>query len=213
MEKLNALAVDSLHFKSPVTDFTIGFHKQHRWLGGSELLPDGRKFFPNIPTEEIFTVPDMFRAEGYITSTRPVRVMDEPTEEVRFEFKNGLVVNHTARKGADVLGRYFAIDEGTRRIGECALVDEASPIAASGLVFHSILYDENASCHIALGAGYPDCLEGGVTIVGDTALHAVGCNTSLMHTDFMVGSAETDVVAITRDGKEVPIIRKGHFTI
>lgn len=210
---LNGLQVDSLHFTSPVADFVIGFHEKHRWLGGSDTLPDGRPFFPNLPTEEIFTVPDMTRAEGYITSTRPVRVMDTPTEEVRFTFKDGQVVDFSARSGAEAIQRYLEVDEGTRRLGECALVDESSPIAASGLVFHSILYDENASCHLALGAGYPDCLVGGRSLASDEELHAHGCNTSLMHTDFMVGSKETDVTAVSRSGKEIPVIRKGHFVI
>ncbi|AEC01850.1 aminopeptidase [Parasphaerochaeta coccoides] len=210
---LNEMEVDSLHFSSPVTDLVIGFNEKHRWLGGSSMLSDGRPFFPNIPTEEIFTVPDMTRAEGYVTSTRPVTVMDTPTEEVRFVFKNGRVVDFNARKGAEVIRKHLEVDEGSSRLGECALVDESNPIAASGLIFHSILYDENASCHIALGAGYPDCLEGGRSLVTDKELHEHGCNTSLMHTDFMIGSKETDVTAITRAGKEVPVIKKGHFVI
>ncbi len=210
--RLNEMHIDSLHFKSPVTDFTIGFTEHARFLGGSESLPDGTPFFPNLPTEEIFTTPDRMRANGYITTTRPVSVLNSRTEEVRLVFKDGEVVDYSAKVGKEVLDAFFAIDEGTRRIGECALVDESSPIAQSGLVFDSILIDENASCHIALGDGYPTCLTHGASLTTEESLHEAGCNTSLMHVDFMVGSKDMNITARTREGMDIQIMKKGLFT-
>ncbi|MDY0289995.1 MAG: aminopeptidase [Sphaerochaeta sp.] len=211
-DRLDAMHIESLHFKSPVTDFTIGFTEQARFLGGSETLPDGTPFFPNLPTEEIFTTPDRMRANGYITTTRPVSVLNSRTEEVRLVFKDGKVVEYSAKVGKEILDAFFAIDEGTKRIGECALVDESSPIAQSGLVFDSILIDENASCHIALGDGYPTCLSHGSSLTTEESLNKAGCNTSLMHVDFMVGSKEMSITARTREGMDVQIMKMGLFT-
>lgn len=208
-QKLNSLHIDSMHFKSPVTDFTIGFDSHSRFIGGSENLPDSRVFFPNIPSEELFTTPHMLRAEGYITTTRPVSVLNARTEEIRLEFKDGKVVDYSAKVGKDVMDAFFSIDEGTRRIGECALVDETNPISKSKLVFDSILLDENASCHIALGDAYPSCLTNGETLTTKDELHRNGCNTSLMHVDFMVGSNQMQITAKTRGGEEVELMRNG----
>lgn len=210
-QRLNALQVDTLHFKSPRTDLTIGFTDQARFVGGSSLLPDGSSFFANLPTEEIFTTPDRMRCEGYVTTTRPVSVLNRPTEEVRLVFKDGKVVEYSAKVGKEAMDSFFAIDEGTKRIGECALVDEGSPIAQSGLIFNSILLDENASCHLALGDGYPSCLANGSTLTTEQQLHEQGCNTSLMHVDFMIGSEDMDITALCRDGKRIQIMKQGHF--
>ncbi len=211
-DRLNDMHIDSLHFKSPITDFTIGFTEQSRFLGGSGTLPDGTPFFPNLPTEEIFTTPDRMRANGYITTTRPVTVLNSRTEEVRLVFKDGKVVEYSAKTGQEIMDSFFAIDEGTRRLGECALVDEGSPIAQSGLIFDSILIDENASCHIALGDGYPSGLAHGSSLTTEDSLHENGCNTSLMHVDFMVGSKDMSITARTREGMDVQIMKSGHFT-
>jgi len=211
-ERLNDMHIDSLHFKSTVTDFSIGSPEQARFLGGSETLPDGTPFYANLPTEEIFTTPDRMRANGYITTTRPVTVLNSRTEEVRLVFKDGEVVDYSAKVGKEILETFFAIDEGTKRIGECALVDESSPIAQSGIIFESILLDENASCHIALGDGYPTCLTNGSQLTTEEDLNEAGCNTSLMHVDFMVGSKDMNITARTREGMDVQIMKMGHFT-
>ncbi|TAH57632.1 MAG: aminopeptidase [Sphaerochaeta sp.] len=213
MDFINALDFKALHFQSPRTDLTIGFRKEARFVGGAETLPSGKRFFANLPTEEIFSTPDRMQVEGYVTTTRPVEVLNTPTEEVRLVFKEGKVVEHSAKKGQEVLDRFFEIDEGARRIGEVALVDESSPIAQSGLIFHSILLDENASCHLALGEGYPICLEHGSTLSSEEELHEAGCNTSLVHVDFMVGSSDMNVDAILSDGSRVPIIVDGRFSL
>lgn len=208
---LNSLGVDALHFKSSKTDLTIGFTDQANFVGGGDEMSNGRHFFPNIPTEEIFTTPNRLRAEGYVTTTKPVNVLDMRTEEVRLVFKDGQVVDYSAKVGQQAMDAFFAVDEGTRRLGEVALVDETSPIARTNLVFNSILLDENASCHLALGDGYPSALLNGSTLSSDEQLHAAGCNTSLMHIDFMVGSKDMDIDAFTRDGRTVPVMRQGVF--
>ncbi|HZJ88989.1 MAG TPA: aminopeptidase [Sphaerochaeta sp.] len=210
-EHLNSLNLEYLHFSSPRTDLKVYLNPTSRFVGGAEDLPDGRPFFANLPTEEIFTTPDWRRTEGYVTTTRPVSVLNTPTEEVRLTFKEGKVVDYSAKEGKEVLDRFFAIDEGTRSIGELALVDETSPIAQSGLIFHSILIDENASCHIALGEGYPIALKGGNLISGEENLRAAGCNTSLMHTDFMIGSSDMQITGYSFTGEKVELMRDGVF--
>ena len=130
-----------------------------------------------------------------------------------FRFEKGKVVEFGAEKGQDVIEKYLSMDEGARYLGEVALVDESSPIAASGLLFGSILYDENASCHIALGGGYPTCLDLPAGVSSDEDLKKHGCNISLVHTDFMIGSPSLDVTGYDTAGKEFPIIRKGSFVI
>ncbi len=208
---LNNLGIDSIHFKSSKTDLVLGLRSEARFIGGGETLPDGRPFFPNLPTEEIFTTPDRLRAEGYVTTTKPVSVLDNNTEEVRLTFKDGKVVDYTARVGKEAMDAFFSIDEGTRRLGEVALVDQSSPIAASNLVFNSILLDENASCHLALGEGYPTALTNGAGLTSTEAMHQAGCNTSLMHIDFMIGSDDMDIFVQTRDGIEIQIMQEGIF--
>ncbi len=209
--KLNKLGIRRLHFTSPVTDLEVGFRPEHVWKGGSKLLPDGRRSICNLPTEEIFTVPDMYDVEGYVTTTRPVPVMNTLTESVQFTFRKGQVIDCTAKRGIEVMEKLLQTDEGSARLGECALVDETSPIARSGKIFNSILFDENASCHLALGMGYPDSLANGDSLISDEQLHQYGCNTSLNHTDFMVGSDETDIVAVCADGREIRIMKGGRF--
>lgn len=210
-EYLNSLHIDTLHFRSSVTDLTIGFTQKARFEGGSAQLTEQTAFFPNLPTEEIFTTPDRMRCDGYVTTTKPVSVQEMTTEEVQLVFSKGEVVDYSAKKGKEALDLYFSVDEGTKRLGEVALVDQSSPIAKSGLIFNSILFDENASCHIALGDGYPSCLVGGGSLQTEEALHNAGCNTSLMHTDFMIGSPDMQIYARTIDGREIVIMKDGEF--
>jgi len=208
---LNEQGIEELHFKSSKTDLTIGFTNQARFTGGAESMQDGLQFFANLPTEEIFTTPDRMRAQGYVTTTKPVTVLDVKTEEVRFVFEEGKVVDYSAKEGKEALDSFFSIDEGTRRLGEVALVDETSPIAQSNLIFNSILLDENASCHLALGDGYPTALANGSALSTDEQLHEAGCNTSLMHIDFMIGSKDMDIDATTFDKRSFAVMRKGVF--
>lgn len=209
--KLDALNIRALKFKSKTADLRVGLAPTHRWVGGGDTLPSGTHFLPNIPTEEIFTTPDYLNVSGVVTTTRPVSVLDTIVEGVTLTFEKGKVVECHAKVGQEVMERFLAIDEGARFLGEVALVDESSPIAKSKRVFGSILYDENASCHLALGAGYPSALKGGGAL-NEKELAQAGCNLSAVHTDFMVGSPDLTIVAETPTG-EVAIMEKGLFII
>lgn len=211
--KLNTLAIKELHFTATGTDLHIGFRDEHRWFGGGDPLPDGRWFLPNIPTEEVFTVPDLATAHGYVHTTRPVSVLGATVEDVELTFEAGEVVACKARVGQETMDNFLAIDAGARRLGEVALVDNDSPISLSKRVFGSILYDENASCHLALGTGYPSCLAHGTQLTNDKALQGAGCNTSSVHTDFMIGSPEMDIEATLADSSKVQIFKRGQFVL
>lgn len=211
---LDAMKLDRLHFKSKETDLHIGLTPYSRWEGGGSTLPDGRSVFFNLPTEEVFTTPDWRRCEGLVKVTKELKVLETMVRGAWFRFEKGRVAEFGASEGESVLAQFLEIDEGAPFPGEIALVDEASPIAQSKLLFGSILYDENASCHMALGAGYPSCLElpSGAD-ESEEGLKAAGCNRSLVHTDFMIGSSAMDVTGYNKEGKAFPIIRKGGFII
>jgi aminopeptidase len=210
---LNNLKISTLHFTSAKTDLTIGFTEAHLWMGGGDPLPNGSWFMANIPTEEVFTTPDRLFVEGHVATTRPVSVMDSLVEDVELEVKDGKVVSCKARIGQQIMDRFLDTDEGARYLGEVALVGEDSPIARSNKIFNSILFDENASCHLALGAGYPSCLANAEQLSTDEKLLEAGCNNSLVHTDFMIGSPDMDITASTRTGEQVQIMRNGKFVI
>ncbi|MGN1163967.1 MAG: aminopeptidase [Candidatus Ornithospirochaeta sp.] len=203
---INSLSIKSLHFKSPVTDLHVGFRREAFFEGCSSLTTGGKVFWPNLPTVEIFNTPDNTIAEGYVTTTRPVSVMGNETEDVKLYFENGKCTKAEAKVGQSVMDKYLETDEGARRLGEVALVDVDSPISRTGLIFGSILIDENASCHLALGQGYSSNLH-----IGDKDPKDYGCNESLVHTDFMVGSPDMKIVAETYDGREVTIMENGRF--
>lgn len=208
---LNDLNIDLLHFKSSRTDLRIGLSPDARWTGGSETLPDGRTHMPNLPTEEIFSIPDFRRVSGYAATTKPITVLGKRVEDAVITIEDGKVTDFSARIGADILMEFFAVDEGASRLGEVALVDESSPIAQSGLVFGSMLLDENASCHIAFGAGYKTCLSGGSSLTTPEELAQAGCNVSVTHEDFMIGSSDMSITAELRTGEKIQIMKEGLF--
>ena len=204
-EKLNTLRLDEVHFKGPGTDLRIGLMAVSLWQGGPSVTKSGVRFSPNIPTEEVFTSPDYRTANGRVAFTCPVFVptVGKTVSGGWLEFRDGKVVAYGASEGKDVLDVYFTMDEGARFLGEVALVDTSSPI---------FLSDENASCHIALGSAYPGCMRGG-SLMNEHQLKAAGANTSSVHTDFMIGSPEVEVSGKTHDGRIVPIITGGKFTV
>lgn len=210
--KLNSLKLVALRFTDEGTDLTIGLLNTSKWMGGPEET-DGRFNMPNIPTEEVFTTPDRMRCNGVVRITRPVEVRGTLIKGAVLTFKDGILVDFDAEEGRDALAGYVETDPGACRLGEVALVGEDSPIAMSGLTFGSILFDENASCHIALGSGYVTCLADGEKLDTDEKKEAAGCNVSLVHRDFMIGSPTTTVTGISRDGRETIIIRNGKFLI
>jgi len=209
---LDALQIRSLRFTGPGTDLTVGLMPRSRWGGGPDTARNGRVFAPNLPTEEVFTTPDWRKTEGFVQATRPVEVMGTEVEEARFTFHEGRVIAFDAARNRDILGRFLSQDSQANALGEVALVDASSRIFQSGRIFHSILFDENAACHIALGSGYPTTVEGGRDLSTDE-LMALGCNVSRVHTDFMIGGAEVNVDAVAGDGKTVRLIEKGRFLL
>jgi aminopeptidase len=203
---------DRIHFKGPGTDLYVGMRPDRRFRGGMCTSKSGIRFFPNIPTEEIFSTPDLTRTRGRFRCTRPVEVLGKLVEDAWFEFEEGKVTSFGAARNAEILERFLEMDDNARYLGEVALVDIDSPIYESGRIFYNILFDENAACHVALGNGYSDCLEGG-TSMGSEELLKAGCNVSLVHTDFMLGSEEVSVYGVDEGGSEKPIIVDGRFVI
>jgi aminopeptidase len=212
--KLNAMQLKNVHFKGPGTDLTVGVTEKSLWHGGPDTTTGGIEFSPNIPTEEVFTAPDFRRTEGRVKVTRPVLVpaIGKMITGAWLEFKEGRVVKYGAESGLDVLDQYFQIDEAARYLGELALVDSNSPIFQSGKIFYNILFDENASCHIALGSAYPGCYEGGGAM-SEEELKNNGINVSNLHTDFMIGAPDVDVTGETWSGEKVDIIKDGKFVL
>jgi len=209
--KLDGLKIARLRFTGPGTDLTVGLMPRSRWRGGDEQAANGRRFAPNLPTEEVFTTPDWRLTQGHVACTRPVEVLGSGVEGASFVFREGRVVESGAVKNGDVLAQYLKQDGQSNALGEVALVDASSRIFQSGLVFHNILFDENAACHIALGSGYPDAVEGGRES-GAGELLALGCNVSRVHTDFMIGGPEVSVDAETDRGA-VRILDHGRFVL
>jgi aminopeptidase len=208
---LNGQHFDALHYTNDLgTDLVVGLNDRGIWQGGGDVTVDGTEFFPNMPTEEIFTTPDRLRASGTVYSSMPLVHNGSLIENFSLTFEEGCVTGCTAETGKNVLEAIFAVDEDAVRLGECALVPWTSPIRASGILFYNTLYDENASCHLAVGQGFPDCLEGGQEMDED-ALKAAGVNKSATHVDFMVGTADLGIVGIKADGSEVPIFDKGEW--
>ncbi len=206
---LNAQGFDRLHYQNELgTNLLVGLNSKGLWQGGGDVTVDGTAFFPNMPTEEIFTTPDRLRADGVVYSSMPLIHYGSPVEDFSLTFKEGKVVACTARTGLDVLEAILAVDEGASRLGECALVPWDSPLQQSGILFYNTLYDENASCHLAVGKGFADCLEGGQQMSVDE-LEAVGVNESATHVDFMIGTADLCITGIKPDGTEVPVFKNG----
>ncbi len=210
--KLNKLRLRRLHFKGPGTDLSIHIPEKALWAGGPDYAQDGRRFMPNIPTQEVYTLPDFRKTEGTVKLTMPVRIMEEMVRGGTLTFREGKATAFDADEGKEALKRYLELDDSVRYIGEIALVDSNSPIYQSGKVFYSTLLDENAACHIALGSAYPSCLEGGSEMSEDE-LSRNGANVSPHHTDIMIGSPDVNVTGTTREGKEIPLIREGAFKI
>ncbi len=210
--RLNDDHFDALHYTSENgTDLTVGLPEGHLWEGGSARTKAGVSFFPNIPTEEVFTSPDRNRADGIVHSALPLVHNGAVISNFWVRFEGGRVVDFGAERGEDVLRSIIETDEGSHHLGECALISKNTPIRQSGLLFYNTLYDENASCHLALGMGFPDCYQGGVDMDKESLLE-VGVNESAQHVDFMIGADDLDVTGIKADGTEVPIFVHGQWS-
>lgn len=211
---LNSLEGKEVHFldSKTGTDLKIGLCEKALWLGGKEETQDGIPFLANIPTEEVFTAPHKQKAEGLVYTTRPVKIMEEQIEGVWFEFKEGKVVNWGCKNNPELLEKFLSMDLNASHLGEVALVDKSSPIYQSSRVFSNILLDENATCHIALGAAYPICSDKGENL-SQKELEERGLNSSLVHKDFMIGSDNLEVKILDNKGNWHSIIQKGEFVI
>ncbi len=207
---LNEKRYSALHYRGPGTDFRLGLADDHLWLGGGTTAGNGNYCIPNIPTEEVFSAPHKDRADGVITATKPLSHQGTMIEGIQVRFEKGRIVDARATRGQQVLERLIDTDDGARRLGEVALVPHSSPIAQSGLVFLNTLFDENAASHIALGQAYSSCLRDGDKLAPEQ-LAAKGANDSLIHVDWMIGSAELDIDGITVSGAAEPLMRRGEW--
>ncbi len=208
---LNNQKFDKLHYSNSLgTDLTVGLNPKGIWQGGGDVTIDGTEFFPNMPTEEIFTTPDRLRADGVVYSSMPLVHYGSLVEDFSITFKDGIATKCTARKGQEILEAIFSVDDGAARLGECALVPWTSPIQQSGVLFYNTLFDENASCHLAVGQGFPDCLENGQEMDEEDLLSA-GVNKSAGHVDFMIGTDDLNITGIKLDGSTIPIFKNGEW--
>ena len=209
-KRLNEKRYSALHFRGPGTDLRVGLADDHLWLGGGTTAGNGRYCIPNMPTEEVFTTPHKDRAEGRVTSTKPLSYQGTMIEEISVRFQDGKIVEAHASQGNEVLQKMIETDDGARRLGEVALVPHSSPIASSGLLFMNTLFDENAACHIALGKAYSTCLKDGDSLTPEQ-LAARGANDSLIHVDWMIGSNRIDVDGISAADNSEPVMRAGEW--
>lgn len=210
---LNDFDFKMLHFENSLgTNLDIELVENHIWAGGGELSGNGVLFAPNIPTEETFTMPHNQKINGTVVSTKPLNVRGKIIPEFKLVFKDGRVVDFEASKEYETLKTLLETDEGSKSLGEVALVSYDSPISKLNVLFYNTLFDENASCHLALGNAYSMNIKGGTTMT-EEELKKYGYNVSNIHVDFMFGSSDMEITGITKKGEKVAIFRKGNFVI
>ena len=208
---LNSLGIESLHYTADNgTDLTVGMIPEAHFGGGGDTSLQGIYFNPNIPTEECFISPMKGKAVGIVYSTKPLSYQGQLIENFYLRFENGKAVEAKAEKGEELLNTMITMDEGAAYLGECALVPQTSPINVSGLLFYETLFDENAVCHLAVGAGFPDTINDYQNKTLEEC-RALGINDSMIHVDFMIGCDTMNIDAHCRDGKVVPIFRNGNW--
>lgn len=207
---LNAKKYNALKLTAPGTDLTIGLPAGHIWRGGSMVSQNNITFVPNLPTEEVFTLPDRARVDGVVKASKPLSYKGILIEDFSLTFRDGKVIDIKAAKGEATLKSMIETDEGAARLGEIALAANSSPISNTNRLFYMTLFDENAASHIALGRGYRFTLDGGTTMSDDEFADAGG-NTSLIHTDFMIGSGDMQIDGVLADGSTEPIMRQGEW--
>jgi aminopeptidase len=207
---LTRKAYRALHYTAPGTDLRIGLPEGHIWRSAGFETQSGIPFTANIPTEEVFTLPDCRDIEGTVASARPLVYAGTVIDKFSLTFKEGKVVDFSAEQGESVLEKMLKMDEGASSLGEVALVPDSSPISQSGLLFFNTLLDENASCHLALGNAYRFSLQGGETLTSEE-FAALGGNNSLIHEDFMIGSAKMDIDGVLANGQQEAVFRGGEW--
>ncbi len=210
--RLDGLRLRELRFQSPTCDFSLRLSERARWKGGFSRTPDGRVFLANLPTEEVFTVPDWRSLDGRFTATRPLVYKNICAPELTLAFREGRLVSVEGGAGVKELEDILRSHPTHGRAGEIALVAADSAVARTGLVFHDLLYDENAACHLALGSGYADCLEG-IEAMNREDRENSGFNNASVHIDIMFGSPGLRVTGRDGDGRERDIMRDGRFVV
>ncbi|MCE5287026.1 MAG: aminopeptidase [Pelosinus sp.] len=211
MDFLNAHNFKELHYQNSLgTDLKIELPEGHLWLAGSEFTPEGVEFIANMPTEEVFTLPKKDGVNGKVVSSKPLNYNGNLIENFSLTFKDGKIMEYSAQKGQAVLEKLIGTDEGSHYLGEVALVPFDSPISNANILFYNTLFDENASCHLAFGKAYPVCIKDGSEQDKET-LAKRGVNDSLVHEDFMVGTADLSITGITQTGETVSIFKNGNF--
>lgn len=211
MDFLNNSEFRFLHYKNSLgTDLTIELPKGNLWIGGSDFTKEGVEFIANMPTEEIFTLPKRDGVNGTVVASMPLNCNGTIVDGFKITFKDGKIIDFSAEKGYESLKNLIGTDDGSHYLGEVALVPNDSPISNSNILFLNTLFDENASCHLAIGKAYPVCLKDGEDLEEEELL-AKGVNNSLVHEDFMVGTADLDIIGTTWDGKKIPVFSKGNF--
>ncbi|MBN1520637.1 MAG: aminopeptidase [Spirochaetales bacterium] len=213
LDFLNTKQFSELRYSNALgTELSVKLPKDHLWFGGGDPHPNGYVFVANMPTEEVFTMPHSAGANGKVVSSMPLSHNGNLINKFWFQFKDGLVVDYGAEEGLSVLKELMETDGGARRLGEVALVPHDSPISNQRILFYNTLFDENASCHFALGKAYPTCVKGGPDMSKEE-LAAAGANDSLVHVDFMVGSPDLSIDGVDASGAVTPVFRAGNFVI
>ena len=208
---LNSLGLASLEYKSKNgTDFKVGLIEDARFMGGKDTSTEGIDFNPNMPSEEVYISPKAGVAEGVVHATMPLSYQGQLIENFWIRFENGKAVEAHAEKNETLLNEMINMDEGAAMLGECALIPVDSPISNLGIMFYNTLFDENASCHLALGHGFSNCLKNYDKYTLDECREK-GINDSMIHVDFMIGAEDMDIVGVTRDGKRVQIFKEGNW--
>lgn len=208
---LNKLGLVALEYKaSNGTDFRVGLMNESLFLGGGETTLEGRYYNPNIPSEEIFTSPKAGDAEGIVYSTKPLSYQGELIEDFSVRFEKGKVVEVKAKKNQELLEKMISMDEGAAMLGECALIADDSPINNAGILYYNTLFDENASCHLALGRGFSNCVRG-YEALSQEELAKLGLNDSMIHVDFMIGCKDMQITGVTAKGERVAIFKDGNW--
>ena len=206
---LNAAGFDRMQFQNSLgTDITVGLPAGYRFAGGGDRTVDGVDFFPNMPTEEVFCTPDKNRAEGVVYSALPLNYQGTLIDKFHLRFEGGAVVQAQAETGNDALQALLETDAGARHLGELALIPKQSPLSEMGILFYNTLFDENAACHFALGKGFPECIEGGLSMT-EVQLGERGMNDSAAHVDFMFGTADLTVTGFDKTGRPTPVFENG----
>lgn len=213
VKKLNDYNFDYLHFTNSLgTDLRVELVDNHIWCGGEDKCQSGYNFIANMPTEEVYTTPKLNGVNGIVHSSKPLSYMGNIIEDFSITFKDGEAVNCTARTGLEYLKELIKSDSNSKYLGEVALVPFDSPISKSDIIFYNTLYDENASCHLALGSSYTCCIKDG-DFMSDEELLKNNANCSSIHVDFMIGTKDTNIIGVQKDGTKIHVFKNGNWAI